>query len=185
MRDVLYLQDAAQAEVILKPARAAVLRELAEPRTCSEVAERLGQSPQRVYYHVKQLEAAGAVEPVANRSIRNLTEVTYQAVARRFWLSPEIIRLPAPDPDDGNLARLLDIAEQIQRDVSGLTPADHPLPSIGVTGRVLIKPEQRSAFLGEVRAALTDLFTRYGGAEGEPFTLAVACYPDPTQEDRP
>ncbi|MGC4853102.1 helix-turn-helix domain-containing protein [Micromonospora sp. DT4] len=51
MRDVLYLEQIEQAEVLLKPQRVEVLRQLAEPRTCTEVAARLDQTPQRVYYH--------------------------------------------------------------------------------------------------------------------------------------
>ncbi|MFC4492948.1 ArsR/SmtB family transcription factor [Streptomyces ovatisporus] len=180
MRDVVYVESAEQAEAILKPARAAVLRELTEPRTCSEVAERLGQTPQRVYYHVKQLEAAGVVERVAERQVRNLVEAAYQAVARKFWMSPGMIGLPSTDPDDENLARLLDLAEQIQRDVAQLRPREDPLPSIGVHGEVRVKPEHREAFLRDVQAMLQQLFTRYGGAEGEGFTLALACYPDTT-----
>ncbi|NUS09292.1 MAG: ArsR family transcriptional regulator, partial [Nonomuraea sp.] len=29
----------------------------------------------------------------------------------------------------------------------------------------------------ELQGMLQDLFTRYGGAEGDAFKLAVACYP--------
>ncbi|WP_344839945.1 winged helix-turn-helix domain-containing protein [Nonomuraea dietziae] len=36
-----------------------MLRQLAEPRTCTEVGGRLGQTAQRVYYHVKKLVEAG------------------------------------------------------------------------------------------------------------------------------
>ena len=32
------------------------------------------------------------------------------------------------------------------------------------------------------RQALKDLFTRYGGAEGDAFRLALACYPNPPAE---
>ena len=51
------------------------------------------------------------------------------------------------------------------------------LPSIGVSGDIRVRPEQRKAFLDELQQTLQDLFTRYGGAEGDAFRLAVACYP--------
>lgn len=76
MRDVLYLEQREQAEVLLKPQRIEVLRQLAEPRTCTEVAARLEQTPQRVYYHVKQLVAAGLAEQVAQRQVRGITEAS-------------------------------------------------------------------------------------------------------------
>lgn len=37
--------------------------------------------------------------------------------------------------------------------------------------------EQRQQFLTDLQTALQDLFTRYGGSEGDAFKLAVACYP--------
>jgi hypothetical protein len=51
------------------------------------------------------------------------------------------------------------------------------LPSIGISGEIRVRPDQRQQFLGDLRTALQDLFTRYGGAEGDAFKLAVACYP--------
>lgn len=88
MREVLYLEQIEQAEALLKPQRVEVLRQLAEPRTCTEVAARLEQTPQRVYYHVKQLVAAGLVDRVSERRVRGITEGIYQAAARSYWLSP-------------------------------------------------------------------------------------------------
>jgi hypothetical protein len=51
------------------------------------------------------------------------------------------------------------------------------LPSIGVSGEIRVRPEQRQQFLDDLQSALQGLFTRYGGAEGDAFKLAVACYP--------
>jgi DNA-binding MarR family transcriptional regulator len=69
-RDVLYLDDVAQAETLLKPQRIDVLRHLAEPCSCTEVARLLRQSQQRVYYHVRRLVDAGLVtqSPVSSPS---------------------------------------------------------------------------------------------------------------------
>lgn len=182
MKEVLYVSTLEQAEAVLKPARLTVLRELSEPRTVAEVADRLGQSAQRVYYHVKQLEAAGAIEQVASRRVRNLVEATYQAVARKVWLSPDLTGGQSASTDDANLARLLDLTEQIQHDVARLQPRPDGLPSIGMHGEIRISPEHRAAFLRDVHKTLRALFERYGGAEGEAFTLAVACYPGSTSD---
>ncbi|MGI5287243.1 hypothetical protein ACQEVF_28440 [Nonomuraea polychroma] len=48
---------------------------------------------------------------------------------------------------------------------------------IGLSGEIHVRPENREQFLGELQTMLQDLFTRYGGAEGDAFKLAVACYP--------
>src|ERR1700730_17433746 len=54
MRDVVYLDQIEQAEALLKPQRIETLRQLAEPRSCTEVAVERHHTPQRVYYPLKR-----------------------------------------------------------------------------------------------------------------------------------
>ncbi|MEU8270944.1 helix-turn-helix domain-containing protein [Sphaerisporangium sp. NPDC049002] len=179
MRDILYLEQIEQAEALLKPQRIEVLRQLAEPRTCGEVAARLEQTPQRVYYHVKRLVEASLVEQVSERRVRGINEGIYQAGARSYWLSPGLvgrIGLRATR-DELSLGYLLDLMEEVQADIAGLDRARPELPSVGVSGEIRVPPERRQEFLNDLRSTLQDLFTRYGGAEGDAFKLAVACYP--------
>jgi DNA-binding transcriptional ArsR family regulator len=179
MRDVLYLEHIEQAETLLKPQRVEVLRHLAEPRTCTEVAAVLGQTPQRVYYHVKRLVDAGLVEQVSQRKVRGIQEGIYQAGARSYWLSPRLVgRLGSRRVrDELSLGYLLDLMEEVQHDIAALDRGAPELPSIGVSGEIRVRPEQRQQFLDDLRDTLQALFTRYGGAEGDAFRLAVACYP--------
>jgi hypothetical protein len=79
--------------------------------------------------------------------------------------------------DELSLGYLLDLVEEVQADIATLDRSAPELPSIGVSGEVRVPPERREEFLDDLRAALQDLFTRYGGAEGDAFKLAVACYP--------
>jgi DNA-binding transcriptional ArsR family regulator len=185
MRDVLYLEQIEQAETLLKPQRVEVLRQLAEPHTCTEVAAQLGQTPQRVYYHVKRLVDAGLVELVSERKVRGIHEGIYQAVARSYWLSPRLVgRLGLRrTQDELSLGYLLDLMEDVQADVAALDRSAPELPSIGVSGEIRVRPEHRQQFMDDLRSTLQDLFTRYGGAEGDPFKLAVACYPKEHRDD--
>jgi DNA-binding transcriptional ArsR family regulator len=179
MRDVVYLDRVEQAEILLKPHRIDVLRQLAEPRSCTEVANQLGQTPQRVYYHVKLLVEAGLVTQVSERKVRGIHEGVYQATGRSYWLSPGVvgrIGLRAQQ-DELSLGHLLDLMEEVQADVAALDRSRPELPSIGVSGEIRVRPEQRQEFLDDLKNTLQDLFTRYGGAEGDAFKLAVACYP--------
>ncbi|TYB63372.1 helix-turn-helix transcriptional regulator [Nonomuraea sp. PA05] len=179
MRDVLYLEEIEQAEALLKPQRIEVLRQLAEPRTCSEIAERLGQTPQRVYYHVKRLVEAGLVDQVSERKVRGVHEGIYQAGARSYWLSPRLVgRLGLRKTRDHlSLGYLLDLMEEVQADIAALDKTAPELPSIGLSGEIRVRPENRQEFLNDLQNLLQDLFTRYGGAEGDAFKLALACYP--------
>ncbi|GAA5035434.1 hypothetical protein GCM10023317_88710 [Actinopolymorpha pittospori] len=185
MRDVLYLDQVEQAEALLKPQRIEVLRQLAEPRSCTQVASRLDQTPQRVYYHVKRLADAGLVTQVSERRVRAIHEGIYQAAARSYWLSPRLVGRIGPQTsrDALSLGYLLDLMEEVQADVAALDPSAPELPSIGVSGEIRVRPEQRQEFLADLRSTLQDLFTRYGGAEGDAFKLAVACYPKGRTDD--
>ncbi|MEV0996147.1 helix-turn-helix domain-containing protein [Nonomuraea sp. NPDC050202] len=186
MRDVLYLEEIEQAEALLKPQRVEVLRQLAEPRTCSEVAERLGQTPQRVYYHVKRLVEAGLVDQVSERKVRGVHEGIYQAGARSYWLSPRLVGHLGLRKvrDQLSLGYLLDLMEEVQADIAALDRTASELPSIGLSGEIRVRPEHRQEFLTELQGLLQNLFTRYGGAEGDAFKLALACYPLTAQEPR-
>ncbi|GAA5157105.1 hypothetical protein GCM10023321_34760 [Pseudonocardia eucalypti] len=181
MRDVLYLEELEQAETLLKPKRVEVLRELAEPRSCTEVATRLELTPQRVYYHVKRLTEAGLANQVAERRVRGIVEGIYQATARAYWMSPRLVgRIGERAKRDAlSLGFLLDLTEEVQADVGRLATLDPApeLPSFGLSGEIRVPARRRPEFLRELTAALQDLFARYGGDEGEAFKLAVACYP--------
>lgn len=184
MRDVLYLEEIERAEALLKPQRVEVLRLLAEPKSCTEVAAVLGQTPQRVHYHVKRLVEAGLVTQVSERKVRGVHEGLYQAAARAYWLSPALVgRLGLRRTrDELSLGYLVDLAEQVQADIAALDRSRPELPSLGVSGEIRVRPERRGEFFHELRTTLQDLFSRYGGAEGDAFRLAVACYPTHPEE---
>jgi len=180
MRDVVYLDQLEQAEALLKPQRIEVLRQLAEPRSCTEVAAELDQTPQRVYYHVKRLVGANLASQVSERRVRGIHEGIYQATGRSYWLSPRLVgRIGLRQTRDRlSLGYLLDLMEDVQAEVAALDPSRSDLPSIGVSGDIRVRPEQRGEFLDELQHLLRDLFSRYGGAEGDAFRLALACYPN-------
>jgi DNA-binding transcriptional ArsR family regulator len=182
MRDVLLLDDLSQAEALLKPQAIEVLRQLAEPHSCTEIGERLGQTPQRVYYHVKRLVDAGLVDQIAERKVRGIHEGIYLASARSYWVSPHLVgRIGGSRraQDELSLGYLLGLMEQVQTDVAALDSesAARELPSLGVSGEIRLRPEERQQFFDDLRRVLQELFTRYGGAHGDAFKLAVACYP--------
>ena len=138
MRDVVYLDQIEQAEALLKPQRIEVLRQLAEPRSCTKVAVELDQTPQRVYYHVKRLLEAGLVRQVAERRVRGIHEGIYQAAGRSYWLSPSLVgRIGLRQTRDRlSLGYLVDLMEDVQADVAALDLTRQDLPSIGVSGDI-------------------------------------------------
>jgi DNA-binding transcriptional ArsR family regulator len=179
MKEISYLERLDQAEALLRPGRIEILRQLAEPATCTEVGSRLGQAPQKVYYHVKRMEQAGLVDQVARRQVRGITEGIYQASGASYWLAPSLVgaigRRRAED--EMSLGFLLSLSEQLQSDLARLARQTGERPSLGMSGEVRLQPERREEFLAEVRSAIENLLTRYGGAGGAPYRIAFACYP--------
>src|SRR3954452_4895668 len=115
MQDVLFLDRLEQDDALFKPRRVEVLRLLAEPRTCTEIGRELGDSPQKVYYHVKQMQSAGLCELADERRVRGITEGIYRAVAGSYWVSPELVgRIGPPRASDQyGLGFLLDLSEEL------------------------------------------------------------------------
>jgi DNA-binding transcriptional ArsR family regulator len=185
--DVLYVERIEQADALLKPKRVEVLRRLAEPSTCTIIGEALGESPQSIYYHVKRLQSAGLVTLVDERRVRGIAEGIYQSVARSFWVSPALVgRLgPARAPSDLlGLGYLLDLSETLQADLAGLAAGPPGLPSFGISGEIHLAADEGAAFVADLQAAMSTVLERYGGGEGAPFRLALACYPRPAEARR-
>jgi DNA-binding transcriptional ArsR family regulator len=184
MKDILYVDDFGQAEALFKPQRVEVLRQLAEPRSCTEVGAVLGQSAQRVYYHVKKLVDARLVDQVSERRVRGIVEGIYQASAQSYWLSPRLVGTIGTRraQDELSLGYLLNLVEDVQSDLAVLR-TDREVPTIAVSGEICVPRERRQEFLDDLRTTLQDLFARHGGSEGDVLKLAVACYPKENADD--
>jgi len=195
MRDVMLVDNTDQASAVLNPLRLELLRRVDEPRTCAQLAEALGETPQKIYYHVKVLESAGAIERVAERRVRGISEGYYRATARSYWLSPKLVgRIGGARRarDQMSLGFLLSLVEDLQSDVGRLAESGREeTPALGFTAQVrLAKSADRTAFLSDLQNAIQSIAKKHGAA-GSPsppsapdaFRLVVACYPRP--EERP
>ena len=188
MLDTLYIEDVTQADALLKPKRVQIMRELAEPATCTQIGGVLGETPQAIYYHVKRLQAAGLVSLVEERRVRGIVEGIYQAVARSFWVSPAIAGRLGPERAPRGHARARLPAEPDRRDVARPRAARRrpvTLPSFGIAGDVTLSPEDGAAFVAELQRAFGEVLSHYGGGEGHTFRLALACYPHHPPPVRP
>jgi DNA-binding transcriptional ArsR family regulator len=179
MQDVLCLDRIEQADALFKPRRVEVLRRLAEPRTCTEIGRDLGDSPQKVYYHVKRLQSAGLVELVDERRVRGIAEGIYRAVASSYWVSPELVGRIGPPRESSRygLGFLLDLSEELQTDFAALAAQPGSPPTLGISGEVRLRGDQGAAFVADLQAAFQGVLDQYGSGEGTTFRLALACYP--------
>ena len=192
MRDVMLIEHPEQAAAILNPIRLELLRRSDEPRTCSDLADALGETPQKIYYHVKVLERAGALERVEERRVRAIHEGYYRATARVYWLSPKLIG-PIGGPRRArastSLGALLPLAEEFQTDVGRLAEVERKENvGLGFSAQVrLARVEDRTAFLSDIQNAIQSIAKKYNalGPQRPPsrehapdtFRLIFAAYP--------
>jgi DNA-binding transcriptional ArsR family regulator len=186
-----YLIDAPeQAMALLNPLRGEILARMMEPSSATEVARHLGETPQRVNYHLKALEKAGLVQRVGTRQVRNLVEVLFRAIAKTFVLAESLSMKPETIQklkDQSALAHLITTSERIKREALLLmehSDENETIPS--ATLQLLVQlpdAEQRNAFVEEYAAMVQKLVERYhcGHTEHETYNVVLAVYPKPKQ----
>ncbi len=193
--NVLLIESVQQAASVLKPLRIQMLRQMTEPRTCTELAREFGVSPQKAYYHVKSMERAGVVERSAERIVNGLKEGFYRARARSFWLSPRLVKSlggTRAARDQTSLGMLARTAEQVLEDVGHLaerSTAGEEVSSLSLDVSIdLPDPERRQAFMQDLTDTFQALASRYTDstcstpASGQRYRFTLLCYPKSDQE---
>lgn len=189
------VDDLSAVQALTHPVRIRMLDLLREPIAAASIARALGETRQRVNYHLKELERSGLVRAVGERRKGNMTEQLYEAVARAFLISPRVTwsgeRRAAALQDQASLAALVGLGERLQRDAAALLDRaafeGEEIPSASVEVDVAFaNAEARGAFMTEYLQALGPLLRKYGVSAqvGAPFKLALAVYPEPGGEKR-
>ena len=202
-RDVLDLEvidRPAAAAAALDPVRAKVLAALAEPGSATTLASALGESRQKINYHLRTLENHGLVRLLEERPRRGLTERVVAASARSYVLSPAVLGQNAADPartDRLSSRYLIAVAARMVREVAALArgaeKARRPLATLSIDAEIRFgSAADRAAFTEELSAAVTRLAARYHDETtrgGRWHRVVVAAHPRPgphpslTQED--
>lgn len=105
----------------LTPLRRRILEALREPGSATTLAARLGETRQRVNYHLRELEKGGLAELVETRARRGVTERVLRATARAVVLAPEVIGDLGPADQDRYAAdTLLAAAARTVQDVAAM-----------------------------------------------------------------
>lgn len=190
MRDVEVIDRPDAAAALVDPLRAELLTRLREPGSASTLAAALGESRQKVNYHLRALERVGLVELVEERPRRGLTERVVQASAASYLLSPAVLAANAADParvDRLSAGYLVALAGRVVREVSELAVAaeraERRLPTLAIDADVrFASAAERAAFTAELHAAVTELVARYhdeSAPGGRWHRLVVGAHPRP------
>ena len=194
--DVEVVDDPAAAADLLDPIRSRILAELVEPGSATAVAAALGQSRQKVNYHLRALEEHGLVRLVEERPRRGLTERVMVASARSYVVAPAAVGAAAPDLD--RTARLssrylLAVAARMLSEVAELARraerAEQPLATLTLDTEIrFASATDRAAFAEELTGAVTGLAARYhdeSAPDGRLHRLVVAAHPRPPEATAP
>jgi len=189
------VSDPARATTILDPLRRRVLETLAEsPDSATGLAVRLGETRQRVNYHVRALEKAGFLELVEERRKGNCTERVVRPVARRWVIDVDALGKVGADPDAVrdrfSAAYLIALAARAIRDVGalerGAAEEGKRLATVSLQTEVtLASPSHYSAFVDDLAAAVSDVVRRHhddSAPDGRRFRLFAAGYPEPPDD---
>jgi len=87
----LVVLDPATLKVLSNPLRVEIVRQLSEPRTVTEVAERLDYPRTKLYYHVNLLEEHGLIRVVGSNLVSGIVEKRYQIAAREFRIDRSLL----------------------------------------------------------------------------------------------
>lgn len=185
-----YIESPEQATVLLNPIRGEIIAQLLEPGSAAEVARTLGETAQRINYHLKALEKAGLVQRVGTRQVRNLVEVLYRSIAKTFVLADCLSMKPETVQklkDQSSLAHLVTASERVRRDAMLLmeqSDVGEEIPSATLQLQVHLSGEhQRQAFIEEYATMVQQLVERYaaGKDENEAYQVLLAVYPKPKE----
>ncbi len=106
-QEVFYLTSIDQARTIADPLRLRLIDYLIrEPLTVTQLGERVGESPAKVHYHVRELERIGVVRLVETRESERggILEKYYRATAKNIQLSPDLLRTSPPSEAEAMLS---------------------------------------------------------------------------------
>jgi DNA-binding transcriptional ArsR family regulator len=187
---VAFLDRLDGALLLRDPERRRLVEILAQrPDSASGLAERLGETRQRLNYHLRALEEAGVLELQEERRRGNCTERVLRPAAAGFVLDPGLAGgLPAP-ADAGDRASAGFLLTVFARAVGELgrlcrraASERKRLATVGIESRVLLaRPADMEAFVSDLTAAIAQVVARHhdAGAGARPFRVLAAAYPEP------
>jgi biotin operon repressor len=204
LAEVEPISEGGRAAVLVQhPLRRRILAAAREPRSATELAAYLGQGRQKVNYHVRQLAKAGFLRPAGRNLRRNLVEQKYQATARSYVISPEILGPVAASGSEASdvysASYLLGLTSLAQRELSTVTDAARAarvrVLTLSAMSEIRFESaEQRAAFGAAVTEAITNVIARHTSpnqtstgepGRGRPYRFILGCYPIPRNESEP
>ncbi len=196
--DTLFIRDLETLRVMVDPLRGMILELLVQtPQTIKEAAEKLGATPNKLYYHFGLLEKHGLIRVAETRQVAHLLEKVYCASARAIQVDPALVSITTPEGRTGMREALLPLLDQTREDLlrsfqirsakfAAPTGAAEPETAPALR-RLLVSreishlpPGREEEFLARLQALVEEFVAANQGrpdAASPSYALTVAFYP--------
>ena len=191
------VRQPAQAQVLLHPERRRLVEALAAgPDSASGLARRLGESRQRLNYHLRLLEEAGHVELAEERWKGSRPERVMRLVARQYVVDPAAMGSLAADPDEAgdrfSATYLVALASRAVRELAELLGrakgkrARLATAAVNTTVR-LESPAAFQEFQSDLSRAIAQVVAKHHDERGQGrwFRVMAGAYPGPRPAKQP
>jgi len=190
---VFMVSDLETLRVLTDPLRLQILEVLDQkPQTVNQVAEKLGHSGSRLYYHFNLLEKHGLIEVVERRMVNNMVEKLYWLTAEDIEIDKSLLEFSHDGLQEGLVNLISSSLEATRKEMLRSFQArsfqlDHgaqPIPRDVViqSTKKRLKDETYQAFLKKLRSLLKefrDLPEETGvGEDINSFSIACYLYPN-------
>lgn len=197
---VFIVKDLETLKVLSDPLRIQILEVLEpKPQTVNQVAERLGLSNSRLYYHFNMLEAHGLIKVVETRFVNNMMEKDYWVTAEEIEIDKDLLNFSSESGQESILqiikssweATLEEILRSLQSRTIQLAQNGQENP------RKLVMVKLYSRLSDETYAEFVEKFNKLleefkepedspaGDADLNDFSLACFIYPNYTYVEEP
>ncbi|GIV64203.1 MAG: winged helix-turn-helix domain-containing protein [Chloroflexota bacterium] len=184
------IRDMETMRVISDPIRAQIFEALLpQPQTVRQIAEKLGMSASKLYYHFNMLEKFGFIQVQETRQVGNLIEKIYAVTSPTIDVDPSLFSFPSGEQNEQLLniirdtidATREDLLRSLQARLYALEQGQPPKPR-----RVLLNRLRSNLSEAEAQRLLTkieELLREFEQSdEGEApdnqvYSLMIAFYP--------
>jgi predicted transcriptional regulator len=176
-------------KVLTDPFRIQIIESLGQPQTVKTVAQQLGVTPTKLYYHINMLEQHGLIRVVSTRIVSGILERSYQITANSFEVASSFASPNATLEDAlGFMTSVLDAGKLEMRRAYNSGQFEMPSsPSEAkqamlLTRTILSLTEARAKKFRELMSKLLEKFSDEQSAETQDFSLTIAFHPTVTRE---
>lgn len=187
------ISDLETLRVIADPLRAQIMELLVHQElTIRQIADKLGLTPGKLYYHANQLEKHGLICVTETRQVANMLEKVYKATAPNLDVDPSLLNFTTDQGKESIntlLTSMLDYTkEDLQRSLQArafnLERGASPQPRQAIINRLInrMTSEQADRFAERVMELLKEFDEADAGENSaiaglQPYALTIAYYP--------